>query len=91
MLKPFEFFQQALVAVPGHLQGEIVVFPEQIEVLPATGGHNVIDRPGQIVGDILGQHGDPDLAASDDFAGIRFDIAHQQFHEGGLARTVPAQ
>jgi hypothetical protein len=91
VLNPFELFQQAVIACPGHLQGEIVVLPEQLQVFPATGGHNIIDRPWQIVGNVLGQHGDPDLTASDDFAGIRGDIAHQQFHEGGLARTVPAQ
>jgi hypothetical protein len=91
VLDPFELFQQAVIAAPGHLQGEIVVFAEQIQVFPAAGCHDIIDRPRQVVGNVLGQHGNPNLTASDDFAGIRLDLAHQQFHEGGLARAVPAQ
>ncbi len=91
VLNLFELFQQAFVAASGHLQGEVVVFPEQIQVFPAAGGHDIVDRPRQVVGDVLGQHGDPDVTAPDDFAGIRADVAHQQFHESGLARTVTAQ
>ncbi len=67
------------------------VSPEQLQVRCAACGHDIIDRPRQVVGNILGQHRDLDIIAADDRAAVRGDIARKQFHEGGLARTVPAQ
>ena len=91
VLDPFELSQQAVIAAPGDLQGKVVVFSEQFQMLPAAGGHDVIDRSRQVVGDILGQHGDPDLAALNDLACVRNDLAGQQLHQGRFARAVPAQ
>ena len=57
----------------------------------AAGGDYVIHRPGQSVGDFLGEQRDPYLGALDDLARIRGDIAVKHLEQGGLAGPVPAQ
>ena len=71
VLDPFELLQEIRVAAVGQLHRQIMVLPQQLQMLLPAGSDDVVDRSGQIVGDVLGEEGNPDLAAFDDLARIR--------------------
>jgi hypothetical protein len=91
VLNPFEFFQEVLVTATGEPHGQIMVLPQQIQMLPPAGSHDIIDRSRKIVGDILREQGNPDRTAFDDLPPVRRDLAIEHLQEGGLAGPVPAQ
>ena len=91
VLDSLEFLHETGVACVGQLHREIVVLPQQVQMALSTGGNDLIDRSGQIFGDVLREEGDPGLGALDDLAGIRANLPIEHLQKGGLAGAVSPQ
>ena len=93
VLDLFELSHKALIATAGNLKlnGKFVVFVEQIHMFLTAGSNNVIDRSRQIVGDVLGEHGNFYITASNKLSFVRGNITNKQLHKGRFAGTVSTQ
>ena len=82
MLHPFELSDQAVITAAADPKGKLVIFSKKVRMLLAAGSHDVIDRSRKVIGHLLGQYGRFPLAAMNDPACIRNDLAGQQFQKG---------
>ena len=60
-------------------------------MFPTAGSNNVIDRSRQVVRNVLWEHGDFYIAASNKLPFVRGNIADKQFHKGRFAGAVSTQ
>jgi hypothetical protein len=91
VLDLFELFDKAVIATVANQKGKLVVFAEQLHVFLAAGSDHVVDCSRQVIGNILGEHGDSYVTASNKLSRIWDNVTDEELHKGRFTGTVPAQ